>query len=169
MRRALPDFCLCSMNSTPFRTSLRLLPGVAHGFLGALTSRNSDFQGYWLFGYLVPLVVARPLEVDLLGKAPVRRSFSSAEAVLRFRAVLCWEHAARGHRLHPVRIASAKIVLTSLGRRACWVGAVASEGQEMRCELRVECVIGRRWSWSQDLCVVPHPAPGARRSVRRWP
>ena len=41
------------------------LNGVLGGFLGTYTSRYSDFDGYWLFGFL--LGSAEPLELDLLG------------------------------------------------------------------------------------------------------
>jgi hypothetical protein len=44
--------------------SRRVLQGALEGFLGTYASRYSDFDGYWLFGFLVsdyPL-----LEIDLL-------------------------------------------------------------------------------------------------------
>lgn len=34
-------------------TSRRIIKGVLHNFLGTFTSRHSDFDGYWVFGYLV--------------------------------------------------------------------------------------------------------------------
>src|SRR5437667_11840282 len=34
-------------------TSRRTIKGVLHNFLGTYTSRYSDFDGYWLFGFLV--------------------------------------------------------------------------------------------------------------------
>lgn len=45
-------------------SSQRAINGVLHNFLGTLSSRNSDFEGYWAFGFLV-----EPLEkmsIDLL-------------------------------------------------------------------------------------------------------
>jgi hypothetical protein len=43
----------------------RLLKSVLHNFLGTYTSRYSDYQGYWLFGFLVD----KPdkLEFNLMG------------------------------------------------------------------------------------------------------
>jgi hypothetical protein len=43
----------------------RNLKGVLAGFLGTYTSRYSDYQGFWLFGFIVGL--PNPLEIDLLG------------------------------------------------------------------------------------------------------
>lgn len=67
--------------------SRRVLQGALVGFLGTYASRYSDFDGYWLFGFLVrdfPL-----LEVDLLGvtecdsRTPDGRACALARA--RFR------------------------------------------------------------------------------------
>ena len=45
-------------------TSRRVLKSVLHNFLGTYTSRYSDYQGYWLFGFLVGYL--EHLEIDLL-------------------------------------------------------------------------------------------------------
>ena len=37
-------------DSMPTRNALK---GVLAGFLGTYTSRNSDYRGYWLLGFLV--------------------------------------------------------------------------------------------------------------------
>ena len=64
--------------------SRRVLQGALAGFLGTYASRYSDFDGYWLFGFLVgdfPL-----LEIDLLGvtecdsRAPDGRACALARA-----------------------------------------------------------------------------------------
>ena len=34
----------------------RHLKSVLAGFLGTYTSRYSDFQGYWLFGFIVEVI-----------------------------------------------------------------------------------------------------------------
>jgi hypothetical protein len=44
----------------------RQLNGVLAGFLGTYTSRYSDFEGYWVFGFIVEAVDL--LEIDLLAK-----------------------------------------------------------------------------------------------------
>ena len=45
----------------------RVLKSVLHNFLGTYTSRYTDFNGYWLFGFLVDIAV--PIEFDLVGRA----------------------------------------------------------------------------------------------------
>jgi hypothetical protein len=42
----------------------RILKGVLAGFLGTYTSRYSDHQGFWLFGFIVEAHC--PIEIDLL-------------------------------------------------------------------------------------------------------
>jgi len=42
----------------------RNIKGVLHNFLGTYTSRYSDFDGYWLFGFLVEVI--RELRIDLI-------------------------------------------------------------------------------------------------------
>ena len=43
----------------------RMIKGVLHNFLRAYTSRNSDYEGYWVFGMLVSEM--GELRIDLLG------------------------------------------------------------------------------------------------------
>lgn len=43
----------------------RSITGVLYGFPGTYTSRYSDLDGYWLFGFLVPEVV--DVNFDLMG------------------------------------------------------------------------------------------------------
>ncbi len=42
----------------------RNINGMLHNFLGTYTSRYSDFDGYWLFGFLVDNI--RELYIDLI-------------------------------------------------------------------------------------------------------
>ena len=44
----------------------RQLNGVLAGFLGTYASRYSDFEGYWIFGFIVETVDL--LEIDLLAR-----------------------------------------------------------------------------------------------------
>ncbi len=77
------------------------LAGALDGFLGTLTSRNTDYQGYWLGG----LVESRldGLEIDLLATPPATEDAFGAAARIashRFReqiarAGLDWERIVR--------------------------------------------------------------------------
>lgn len=42
----------------------RHIPAVLHNFLESFASRNSDYRGYWLFGFLVSDIL--PVTIDLL-------------------------------------------------------------------------------------------------------
>jgi hypothetical protein len=48
----------------------RSITGVLCGFLGTYTSRYSDFDGYWIFGFLVAQVV--DVKFDLWATEPFR-------------------------------------------------------------------------------------------------
>ncbi|QIF03516.1 hypothetical protein [Roseimicrobium sp. ORNL1] len=64
--------------------SRRVIAGVLHNFLGTFTSRNSDFGGYWLFGFLVS--EAEPHVFDLLGEAAVDEASPAAVFAHRLAA-----------------------------------------------------------------------------------
>src|SRR3954464_10587593 len=49
-------------------TTSRSLRGALRNFLSTYTSRYSDYDGYWLFGFLVPRL--DQLSIDLLGPSP---------------------------------------------------------------------------------------------------
>ena len=43
-----------------------VIKSVLHNFLGTYTSRYSDYEGYWLFGFIVGDLVG--LDIDLLSR-----------------------------------------------------------------------------------------------------
>jgi hypothetical protein len=66
--------------------SARVLRGVVGNTLSSYVSRYSHYDGYWLFGFLVPGL--QELEVDLLGasstgSAPIDHASRRAQAVFR--------------------------------------------------------------------------------------
>jgi len=63
--------------------SSRVLTGVLHNFLGTLTSRYTEFDGFWLFGFIVPSFPE--LDIDLLALPEV--ADLTPEGV--FRSVAC--------------------------------------------------------------------------------
>jgi hypothetical protein len=71
--------------------SHRVLKGVLHNFLGTYTSRYSDFDGYWLFGFLVGAL--GELEFDLLrpraGDPDSPLDFAASLAATKFADEMC--------------------------------------------------------------------------------
>src|SRR3954454_7349178 len=61
----------------------RDLTGVLHNFLGTYTSRYSDHDGYWLFGFLAE--ASRERDIDLLA-SPESGASTVAEATALARA-----------------------------------------------------------------------------------
>lgn len=69
-------------------TRRRAIRAVLHNFLGTYTSRDSDYDGYWLFGLLVGRIEG--LDVDLLrskdtGSNDAITAFAVQLAVDKFR------------------------------------------------------------------------------------
>jgi hypothetical protein len=60
--------------------------GVLAGFLDTYTSRYSDFEGYWIFGFIVETIEV--LEIDLLAK-PTSAAGAIAAAENLARAKFC--------------------------------------------------------------------------------
>src|SRR5688572_30068573 len=56
----------------------KILKSVLWNFLGAYMSRYTDYEGYWLFGFLIP--EPQSLEIDLLAVHPVANTPVEAAA-----------------------------------------------------------------------------------------
>jgi hypothetical protein len=65
-------------------TTRRAIRGVLGNFLGAYTSRYSDFEGHWLFGFLIADL--DELGIDLL-RPPSGESATPLRAAVRIAAV----------------------------------------------------------------------------------
>jgi hypothetical protein len=68
--------------------SVKAIRGALNNFLATYTSRNSDYDGYWLFGLLVKDLVA--LDFDLLKEIshpsrPTPLQFAEISAAKKFR------------------------------------------------------------------------------------
>ena len=71
----------------------RAVKGIIGNFLGTYLSRYSDYQGYWVFGFLIDEL--ETMRVDLLNPTPDRRpafQFAIDLAVTRFKEQLTKGH-----------------------------------------------------------------------------
>jgi hypothetical protein len=59
----------------------RVLNSVLRGFLGSYSSRYSDFDGFWLFGFLVSDLAL--MEVDLLASVELGRDVGTPAKAAR--------------------------------------------------------------------------------------
>ena len=134
----------------------RIIKGVLHNFLGAYTSRYSDYDGYWLFGMLVRDV--GELRIDLLcpsvdAAAPPSVVAAIQLAAQKFReqmeksglSVLC----AREARLH---------IMRSHDLRRGFVNGRMSAGNTVRFAARVVSDYGKTYEHEVSVFVAPHDA-----------
>jgi hypothetical protein len=142
--------------------SSRVLRAVLHNTLGTYLSRYSDYDGYWLFGFLVPRLV--DLKIDLLRRnehADMMQDRAAERAVTAFR-----EQLAKA-RFPLDRIRSADL---SLRREPTLVdldidGAPA-KGWSLVATARAETMSGLRFERQSEVRVAAHDPAVERRSAR---
>ena len=138
----------------------RAIRGVAGNFLGTYLSRCSDYQGYWLLGFLVADL--RTLQLDLLSQAADERPvFQHAFdlAASRFRERLC----KGGVALEEGRAAELRLS-RELGEVPVEVNGSTARG--WRAAVSVESRRGRRFAAQRRIVVAPHDAAVESRSTR---
>lgn len=138
--------------------------GVAYNFLGTFTSRYSNYDGYWLFGFLVPNFAV--VRVNLL-QANVEQddaicSFMKQRAVVRFA-----DQCQKG-RLALSTISTAILKLHQLPERVPGeINGHPCSGFHVRFDVEVFGVDGRRGHSSCELFVAPHNPAVERQSTQR--
>jgi len=88
-------------------TTDRAFRGVLHNFLGTYTSRYSDYQGFWLFGFVVSAL--DELRVNLL--APGAPALPTPSALLVSLATQKFADQVQKARLHPSQLRAATLFL----------------------------------------------------------
>jgi hypothetical protein len=130
---------------------------VTKNFLGTFTSRYSNFDGYWLFGFLVG---AADLDIDLLGDPGDRRRRGdepSEHASLVARTVFLDQLAK--HRFSVSRLRDARLAI-STSPTACerLAGGSLRAGCEMTFVIVVTTDHGGTYRASCSTFVAPHDA-----------
>jgi hypothetical protein len=142
--------------------SRRVLQGALEGFLGTYTSRNSDFDGYWLFGFLVsdfPL-----LEIDLLGASggDTRTPEGRACELARARFLQQVERAA----LSLDVVEAAQLVIQLEGPAEALVNGRVRSAFEVQVAVTAVSTWGRVFRAERRLFVAPHDPGREQRSAR---
>jgi hypothetical protein len=152
----------------------RIIKSVLHNFLGTYTSRNSDYDGYWLFGFLV--LDFRQITVDLLDVSaprkvtPLRYSHwlaaqKFAEQVALAGLPRAWFREAR---LEITRSTDARQGIGATGHgfrpvlRYC-------QGYDLTFTAKTISDLGKTYEAESTLFAAPHNPFLERRSVRRLP
>jgi hypothetical protein len=143
--------------------SSRVMRSVLHNVLGAYVSRYSDYNGYWVFGFLVPDL--NELRIDLLATEVAAPEDPVGAATLL--AVTRFQEQVRKARVDLKRIAGAGMVL----RRSPSVVQGLVNGhvcQGYQVSVAVTATMATQSSYKDECAVfvAPHSPQREVRSVR---
>ena len=140
---------------------------MLHNFLGTLTSRYSDWYGYWLFGFVVSDL--ERLDHDLL--SPVAGSLDGTPlagsrddtplAHLRSLATIKFQEQLSKARLDPIRIRKATLILERLPGRVevqynPYTDPYTTSGYRMRFMVSAITDLGKVYECEEIVAVAPH-------------
>jgi hypothetical protein len=141
----------------------RVIKSVLNGFLGTYTSRYSDCDGYWLFGFLVAEL--GELRIDLLA-APTDDSVTPLNLAIRSAAAKFEDQLHKADLVRP-QIREAWLTIQKLpGLAAGEINGVPSAGHNVRFLAGAIMDGGRRYEREQVVFVAPHNAKVELRSTR---
>ena len=144
---------------------MRVLKGALHNFLATLTSRYSDHDGYWLFGFLV--VDQLPLQMDLLHpdttlEADSPLSSLNQTAIRKFAEQLRKNGAARQNLM-----AASLTVRRAPHRVHGWQNGHYVPGSEVVVSAQAQTITGRIHQRTITTFVAPHNPDFELRSGRQ--
>ena len=138
--------------------------GALRNFLDSYTSRYSDHRGYWLFGFLVP--VLDELRIDLLAQ---HDTLSDAPFdVARRSAAVRFADQVQKTGLSRALISQAWLTIRKLpGAITSSIDGHLRTGHEISFSAEAVTDDGRRLELEKVLFVAPHDPALERRSTRR--
>jgi hypothetical protein len=145
--------------------SRRLIAGALHNFLGTFTSRNSDFNGYWVCGFLAREV--GPIRFELLGDHAVNLKMSPVTFAQRLAAQLFGEVIAKIN-LPREWIREAYLDISkSESMRNSLAGGQVRACFEVRFHAQVITDLGKVYGRVVSMPIAPHDPAVEWRSTRR--
>jgi hypothetical protein len=143
----------------------RVLRSVTRNFLATYTSRYSDREGYWLFGFLSD---APQLEIDLLGDRYRRSDDPSEDA--RLFAMDAFVDQLTKAKMAEARLRSARLsISTSPQKTERVAGGTLRQGREMTFVVAVTTNTGATYEARCTQFVAPHDPSLELRSTRADP
>jgi hypothetical protein len=137
----------------------RIVKSVLRNFLGTLTSRYSDWHGYWLFGFVVNDL--ERLDHDLL--IPVAGSPDETPlAHIRSLATMKFQEQLSKARLDPIHIREATLILERLPGRVevqynpATSSPYTTSGYRVRFMVSAITDLGKLYECEQIVAVAPH-------------
>ena len=144
-------------------TSRGVIPGVLHNFIGTLTSRYSDFDGYWVFGFLVEGMDT--VRIDLLGE--VSESDDSPSGFARRLAAQKFSEQIAKAGLPREWFREAYLVISKSSESTFGVvNGQSSSGHAVRFQAHVVTDLGRVYDRTASIFVAPHDPKIELRSAR---
>jgi hypothetical protein len=143
---------------------IKAINGLWHNFLGTYTSRYSDYDGYWLFGWLVNDV--DELTIDLLSRDPDWVGSGPRVAAIR-RALLTFHEQMEKAALDVSCAREARLDITKLPES--WSGFVYGRARAdyyFRFVATVVSQRGKTYQRQQVVFVAPHDPTVELRSAQ---
>lgn len=140
----------------------RQLNGVLAGFLDTYTSRYSDFEGYWIFGFIVEAVEV--LEIDLLAKPSSAAGAISVAANLA-RGKFCEQLGKHGFANSAASAANLRIV-PGVDEVEKLAGDLRRSGRDVAFHASVLSDTGNRYTRTKVVFVASHDPRFEQRSGR---
>jgi hypothetical protein len=147
------------------------LSGVLRSFLGTFVSRNTDAEGYWLFGQVVSELV--DVEIDLAPSDPgtVAAAGVSGLDLLRVAARRRFEEQLAKARLASSRFSSACLRMVRMPGDVTFTDEEGRTRSGFRLSLEASSVTARgtRVRCTTSIVVAPHdPTMEHRRHAKDW-
>jgi hypothetical protein len=143
-------------------SSRKAITSVLHNFLGTFSSRYSDYQGYWLFGFIVSDL--ERAEVDLMSNTDLANS--PWEFARRHAQTMFMDQVAKA-RLDSTWIREANLQMTK-SPESCQtpVNGYMCAGNKINLVARAVLDNAREYRHCIAICVAPHDPSVERRSTR---
>lgn len=155
------------LTPTQKRKTRRIIKSVLPNFLGTYTSRNSDYDGYWLFGFLVGEF--RQITLDLLDMSAIPRNVTPltyarwlagqkfADQVAKARLPMAWFREARLE------------ITRSIETRQGWASGRYCQGYDLTFTAKAISDLGKTYEAASTVFAAPHNHLIEMRSIRRLP
>lgn len=134
---------------------------VLHNFLGTFISRYTNYQGYWLFGFLVPEIDR--IEIDLLQAARTPDTASAMEVTVLTATEKFREQALKAGVMQWIQTATLTIEKLA-GTVQMQIEAHEMTAYSLSLTARATSDLGRDYTHSRTIYVAPHSSV-ERRSV----
>jgi len=145
--------------------SRKVIKSALAGFLGTFTSRNTDYQGYWLFGLVEKDI--QHCKINLLSPSPADKT---PRLAIQAMAVQRFEEQVSKAGLPRSVVLDAELEITK-GQDASrgFVGSHATDGHMVKFVARATVSNGRCFETERLVFVAPHDSDGERRRApEKW-